>query len=144
MKKGLKLALFSATFSLVLLSLISCGKGDVTQKPGIINGGVTWIDPNGGPGTAGNIGLGGVIINLWDANDQKVQTAESKSDGIFAFESVVPGTYTVTGYAPASAPDSTEKRWITKGVVVKSEIVTNVNFDYQNSVGDALPAKYLP
>jgi hypothetical protein len=144
MKKGLKFALFTVTFSLILLLLISCGKGNATAKPGIINGGVTWIDPNGAAGTAGNIGLGDVIITLWDANDQKVQSTESKSNGVFALETVVPGTYTVTGYAPDSAQDSTEKRWITKGVVVKSEIVANVNFDYQNSVGNELPAKYLP
>jgi hypothetical protein len=143
MKKLVRILLTLGMFSLVLVSLASCGKATSTPKAGIINGGVTWVDPNGAVGTGGNVGLGGITIALWDSNDQKVQTTESKPDGVFAFETVTPGTYTVTGNAPVSAKDAPEKRWIIKGVVVKSEIVTKVNFDYQNSVGDDLPEKYL-
>lgn len=144
MKKIISTMVAITLLASILVLVVSCGGGgEKTPKPGIINGGVTWVDPNGAVGTAGNIPLGGVNIAVWDANDQKVYTSVSQSDGIFNIQGVTPGTYTVTGSAPASDQDSAEKRWMTKNVVVKSEKVTAVNFDYQNSIGDQLPAKYV-
>jgi hypothetical protein len=144
MKKIISTILVIALLASTLMLVVSCGGGGkATPKAGIINGGVTWVDPNGAVGTAGNIVLGGVNIAVWDANDKKVYTSVSQSDGIFNIQGVEPGTYTVTGCASTSAVQSTEKRWITKNVVVKSEKVTAVNFDYQNSVGTNLPEKYV-
>jgi hypothetical protein len=144
MKKIVSTILATLLLTSTLVLAVSCGGGgDTTPKAGIINGGVTWVDPNGAVGTAGNIPLGGVNISVWDSGDQKVYTAVSQSDGIFNIQNITPGTYTVTGCAPASDQDYIEKRWITRNVVIKSEKVTNVNFDYQNSVGDQLPAKYV-
>ncbi len=144
MKKIVSTVLATLLLTSTLVLAVSCGGGgETTPKAGIINGGVTWVDPNGAVGTAGNIPLGGVNIAVWDANDQKVYTSVSQSDGIFNIQGVAPGTYTVTGSAPASDQNSVDKRWMTKNVVVTSEKVRAVNFDYQNSIGDQLPAKYV-
>lgn len=143
MKKVFSMLMVIAVVTGVLLSLAACGGGSSTPKPGIIDGAVTWVDEHGGTGTAGNLPEVGVIVTAWDANDQKIGSAPSRSDGRFTINNVPPGTYTVTGQAPASSESAEDKRWVVTGVTVLSEKTKNVDMDYQNSVGANFPAKYL-
>jgi hypothetical protein len=141
MKKVVTFFLLISAITGMCLAVASCGGGKTTPKPGVIDGIVKWLDVNNAG--AGSTGLPNIIITAWDANDQKVASILSSSDGKFTIPNVPTGTYTVTGCAPADAVDSVQKRWLVTGVKVLPDQLAAVTMAYQDAIGDKLPAKYL-
>ncbi len=140
MKRTFSIFLVLTAAISILASLAACGGGSATPKPGIVDGGITWTDPSS---AAGRRPISGIIVKVWNASDEKVGEAVSREDGRFSIYNIAPGTYTVTGQAPADAIASEEKRWLISGVTVLSEKTRAVDLNYQNSIGTKLPEKYL-
>jgi len=140
MKKFITYFLLITLVASMLLSVVACGGGGKTQKPGFVTGVVRWLDPT----PAGSIGLKDVTVDVWDAQDKKVASGITDDKGKFSIGNITPGTYTVTAYAPAGVEESIQKRWMKTGVVVPSDNEVSIELVYQNAIGDKLPAKYLP
>ena len=90
--------------------------------------GTVFLDGNrDGTLTGGESGLGGVTVELVDANGNVVDTATTNPDGSYLFNDVLPGTYTVRETQPgafgSSSPNSLP-------VIVTPALtpVTGVNF----------------
>jgi len=141
MRKFLTRFLLITLFAGILLSTVACGSGGTTtQKPGYVTGVVRWLDPT----PAGSIGLKDITVDVWDAQDNKVASGITDDKGKFSIANIIPGTYTVTAYAPEGVEDSIQKRWMKTGVIVPSDNEVAMELVYQNAIGDKLPAKYLP
>ena len=65
-------------------------------------GDLTWIDANGnGVQDAGETGLVGVVVQLYDLTNALVAATTSTAAGAYAFTNVAPGTYTLAFTLPA-------------------------------------------
>ncbi|MDD4340779.1 MAG: SdrD B-like domain-containing protein, partial [Kiritimatiellae bacterium] len=68
-------------------------------------GDFTWVDTNGnGQQDAGEPGLAGVVVRLYDAASNVTATTTSSVAGAYAFSDLLPGSYSVGFTAPAGYP----------------------------------------
>ena len=83
---------------------LTSGQNDTTWDAGIVPastelaslGDFVWIDTNtNGAQDAGEPGIGGVIVTLFDSSGTAVATTTTTPDGRYAFTGLVPGTYSV-------------------------------------------------
>jgi len=64
--------------------------------------GYVWADPQGdGVKSATDIAIGGVTVELYDANGQLLKSAQTNSTGFYEFTELAPGTYRVKEVQPA-------------------------------------------
>ena len=90
--------------------------------------GTVFLDGNrDGTLTGGETGLGGVTVELVDANGNVVGTAPTNPDGSYLFNNVTPGTFTVRETQPGAFGSSSPN---TLPVIVPASLVpvTGVNF----------------
>ena len=83
--------------------------GVVTPATTANIGNFVWIDGDGdGINTPEEIGINGVVVNLYDENDNKLRTTTTVNDpisneaGYYLFEDVLPGNYYVEFETPTS------------------------------------------
>ncbi|MEM8930504.1 MAG: SdrD B-like domain-containing protein [Acidobacteriota bacterium] len=103
-----------------------------------------WHDTNGdGVQDAGEVGLEGVTVELVDAGGVVVATLVTGTDGIYLFEDVIPGTYSVRVDAstlpagldlPTYDLDGTATANVASVTVAEDEVRLDVDFGYQESV----------
>ena len=139
MKKFFTTFLVISVVASTLLSVMSCG-GEHTEKPGLITGVAYWRDPTGG-----SLHLTGVVVDIWDGNNNRVGSGVTGDDGKFTIKNIPVGIYTVTAYAPASADGTQddEKTWLRSSVKVESDRETALKFYYQDAYGKRLPEQYI-
>ncbi|MGB5661351.1 MAG: SdrD B-like domain-containing protein, partial [Thermoanaerobaculia bacterium] len=114
-----------------------------------------WSDAdNDGVQDAGEIGIGGVTLELRDGvcvPGSTCQTTTTAADGSYHFTGVAPGQYTVqvtdtggvlSGYAPTSGPQSPGSLTSAPLTVAAGQVISNTDFGFQNpilfAVSDAL------
>lgn len=84
---------------------LAAGESDLTLDMGLYIpaslGDFVWLDVNGDgiQGGAGETGMPGVVVSLYDATDVVVGTTTTDVNGAYAFTNLVPGDYSV-GFAP--------------------------------------------
>ncbi len=81
------------------------GETDLTWDAGMYRpatiGDFTWADTNGnGVYDSGESPLANVTLSLYDANNNLLSTTQSDSNGIYHFDNLAPGTYTVIATTP--------------------------------------------
>ncbi len=104
-------------------------------------GDFVWIDADGaGDQDAGEVGIGGVTVNLFDSGANLVATTETGADGFYLFTGLAADTYTVsvdTSTVPAGLAasfdldgglDSTASRALAAG-----ELALDVDFGYTSA-----------
>jgi protocatechuate 3,4-dioxygenase beta subunit/regulation of enolase protein 1 (concanavalin A-like superfamily) len=107
-----------------------------------------WDDKDGdGVVDSGEVGIGGVTVQLYSSGGTLLATKVTNSSGYYAFEGVQPGTYTVKVVA-ASLPSGMNPTWDKDGTATPHQATitlscnqsyTNVDFGYRScssSVGD--------
>ena len=82
------------------------GQTDLTVDSGFYRltsiGDFTWVDTNGnGQQDAGEPGLSGVVVRLYNAASNVIGTTTSSVSGAYAFTNLLPGTYVVGFTSPA-------------------------------------------
>jgi hypothetical protein len=76
---------------------------DIFQQTGLILGNRIWLDANGnGVQDVGEKGIGGVCVNLYDANGNLIQQTTTDTNGYYGFN-VQPGRYTIEFIPPGAA-----------------------------------------
>ncbi|MCG8462872.1 MAG: VWA domain-containing protein, partial [Holophagales bacterium] len=113
-------------------------------------GDLVWHDADAdGAVSGGEVGLGGVTVELRDASNAVVATEVTGTDGSYLFENVIPGTYTVTVDpstlpAPFTSPtydlDGTGTPNAASVTVIAQEVRLDVDFGYRGvaTVGDRI------
>ncbi|MDR3572311.1 MAG: sortase, partial [Anaerolineaceae bacterium] len=89
----------------VQITLVS-GQSDLTWDAGLYQlaalGDFVWLDTNGnGVQEAGEPGINGVKVTLYSSTDVQVATTTTDANGLYAFNNLTPGKYTVQFTPPA-------------------------------------------
>ena len=93
--------------------------------------GTVWRDfkPGGGkPGVVekGELGLGGVTVQLKDASGKVVQSTKSKTDGSFTFSKVASGTYNADIGAQTFAKPFGGYSWLGPNLIIPSLLIAYI------------------
>jgi hypothetical protein len=105
--------------------------------------GTLYVDANKNTSLdGGEAGISGITVTLKDANGNVVATTTTDSDGVYHFNGVAVGSYTVN--APATAGDDTLETGASLPVtVVKTQDAPNNNFGYLLPTGSLSGVLYL-
>ncbi|MEO7715843.1 MAG: SdrD B-like domain-containing protein [Capsulimonas sp.] len=105
--------------------------------------GTLYVDANKNTSLdGGEAGISGIIVTLKDADGNIVATTTTGADGVYHFNGVSVGSYTVN--APATAGDDTLETGASLPVtVVKTQDAPNNNFDYLLPTGSLSGVLYL-
>jgi SdrD B-like domain/Secretion system C-terminal sorting domain len=104
----------------------SIDAGVTPQKAGL--GNYVWLDANGnGLQDANEMGVAGVIVNLYDNSGNLVAKTITDSEGFYSFNNLTPGTYSVE-FQPTSLPKGAVFTSQTTGTTNGSDANTSTGF----------------
>jgi uncharacterized repeat protein (TIGR01451 family) len=129
------------------------GESDLTWDAGLYAtgsiGDTIFYDWNGnGTQDAGESGLPGVTVSLYDSSNTSIASVNTDANGIYLFDNLAADTYTVkvengvpSGYALTSDPDATMDEQHTV-ILAANQIYLDADFGYQpsgnGSIGDTV------
>ncbi|TWT99975.1 Serine-aspartate repeat-containing protein I precursor [Botrimarina colliarenosi] len=117
-----------------VLTNTATASSTVAVPLGSINGKVV-VDINGNNvRDAGDLPIQGVVISLFDAMDQLVDTAVTDAMGCYEFTGLVPGVYRVVQTQPTAFADSNQTTGSTGANASGTNTITGIQVDAGNNI----------